>query len=696
MAARSVTVTFTNNCDLALIRNNGNLSHGEWDTEPPLRIEAGTTVTWESESDGVATGTEGEVYYDIETFAGQTGGQVHVHWDDPFIGSNSYDESCPDGYQIGRSGGSGNDADVTWVFDNASSTGDGIPDDWKRNGATIDPGDGSGPQFVDLPSMGADVNKPDIFIQLDWMADATHSHAPSPAAIKTVVDAFASCPYISRNGSIGINLHVDAGPNSIMNFATNQTWGPLSRAKQVTEVTNFGTATLNSNGTLNAYNWTAFDAVKNAAGGFTSTGRTPIFHYCISAHQIATVNNSGVARAIPGSDFIVSLGGFPQPVSDQTMSGTIMHELGHNLGLQHGGGDGTNNKPNYVSVMNYLWQTVGLTRNGTGNIVDYSNAAFALLNEANLDESTGCGPAATNVAIAHWVPASGGNPAAFVQVADGSGPVDWNGDGDTTDKNLSFDINNDSSTATLSGFNDWANLRLKGGAIGAGGQYQPPAQSSIVEVRPEDLQRVMPADTTPPVTTASVWPAPNASGWNRTDVQVTLSATDDISGVARTVYDLDSTGESTATAPIPIGAEAVHGLDYHSVDRSQNVEASKQLAVRIDKTAPEVLISYDPETDEIVVTGRDSLSGVNPGPVPAVFSAPTQWTPFGSDVAERRVYRIVDHADNETYLELKVRCSPRKWELSILRIGYDDAHGEQPNDRSARGYANSGPPAARR
>ena len=33
------------------------------------------------------------------------------------------------------------------------------------------------------------------FSQIDWMADATHSHALSSAAIKKVVDAFAASPY---------------------------------------------------------------------------------------------------------------------------------------------------------------------------------------------------------------------------------------------------------------------------------------------------------------------------------------------------------------------------------------------------------------------------------------------------------------------------------------------------------------------
>ena len=33
-----------------------------------------------------------------------------------------------------------------------------------------------------------------------------------------------------------------------------------------------------------------------------------------------------------------------------------MHELGHNLGLEHGGRDPVNCKPNYLSIMSYTLQ----------------------------------------------------------------------------------------------------------------------------------------------------------------------------------------------------------------------------------------------------------------------------------------------------------------------------------------------------
>ena len=108
------------------------------------------------------------------------------------------------------------------------SDGDGLPDEWELHGVTID--GGAGRRFIDLPAMGADPAKPDIFLQIDGMAGAEHDQRPSPAAIKLVVDAFANAPYVGPSGSVGIRLHVDAGPDSLLGDP-GITWGPLSRAR---------------------------------------------------------------------------------------------------------------------------------------------------------------------------------------------------------------------------------------------------------------------------------------------------------------------------------------------------------------------------------------------------------------------------------------------------------------------------------
>ncbi|MGX1703546.1 OmpL47-type beta-barrel domain-containing protein [Microbacterium sp. NPDC055357] len=669
MAARSVTIKVQNDFDTALVFDHESLQHGIWGSPPPPRIEAGTTAQWVAESDGVATGTEGTVWYRLD-IPGTTG-LVRLHWDNPYIGSNNFDQSGPDVLTVARTGsGSGNDATAHWVVADASTTGDGIPDSWKTSGATIDPGDGSGPQFVDLPAMGATVGKPDIFVHLDWMDDATHSHRPSDAAIRLVIDAFANAPYIARNGAVGINLHVDAGPTSILNPTNGATWGSLSRAASVGHVTQLGTTSPDAAGNIN-YDWTDFDKLKARAGGHLTSGRGPIFRYAVACHQIGSVGNSGVARHTPGSDFIVSLGTFAPPITDLNVAGTFMHELGHALGLDHGGSDGVNNKANYPSVMNYLWQMSGIRRGGAF-VIDFSSVALAILNEVALNETVGLGPGSAGYGTSRWLPAAGATPAGFVQVADAAAPIDWDGDGLTTNINLSMDTNNDGSQTSLEPCNDWQILRLRGGAIGSGG-YAPPTVSVLQpELTPQLQARILPPDTTPPSTTASVSPPPNGAGWNRTPVAVQLTATDDISGVARTEYRVDGVGPMTYSSPIALPSEGRHRVSFNSIDRSQNVEPEQRFAVDIDLTAPEVDIFYDPDLDDILVHGRDALSGVPAGPIAPTSRVDTEWTPFGSDTAELRVYEVRDRADNTTTLYLKVRCSPFAYEASVLALVYDD------------------------
>jgi hypothetical protein len=262
------------------------------------------------------------------------------------------------------------------------SDGDGLPDEWELHGVTID--GPAGPRFIDLPAMGADPNRPDIFLQTDWMANADHDQHPSPEAIRLVVEAFAKSPYVSPTGSVGIVLHVDAGPDSVL--APGKTWGALSRARVLPWQKNLGTA---ATGT---YNWTVFDAIRNARGGFVETGRAAVFHYAIFAHYHDLddphgFGASGNSRGIGGTDIVVTLGNFTNGVgSPREQAGTLMHELGHNLGLRHGGCDDTNLKPGYESVMNYAYQMEGVTRGAMHGVLDYSRGIAPVLDEALVTE----------------------------------------------------------------------------------------------------------------------------------------------------------------------------------------------------------------------------------------------------------------------------------------------------------------------
>jgi hypothetical protein len=128
-----------------------------------------------------------------------------------------------------------------------------------------------------------------------------------------------------------------------------------------------------------------FDNVKSfgTAGDSKQTlaAKTRVFHYAIFAHSVYPDNTasplwedtiSGYGE-MPGNDFMVTLGEWAFTADEQ--EGTFMHELGHNLGLDHGGGDSMNYKPNYLSVMNYMFQMTNIVANRP---LDYSRWVLPL------------------------------------------------------------------------------------------------------------------------------------------------------------------------------------------------------------------------------------------------------------------------------------------------------------------------------
>ena len=68
-----------------------------------------------------------------------------------------------------------------------------------------------------------------------------------------------------------------------------------------------------------------------------------------------------------------------------------MHELGHNFGRSHGGDLAQlNGKPNYLSVMSYLFQLNGLFDDNPAHAgipqLDFSGEALGALNESTLTD----------------------------------------------------------------------------------------------------------------------------------------------------------------------------------------------------------------------------------------------------------------------------------------------------------------------
>lgn len=328
------------------------------------------------------------------------------------------------------------------------SDNDGLLDIWEtqglhRNTAVFPATFGTCAQYpsepcVNLPQMGANPNKKDIFVQIDWMngtgggggidGNGTHDHKPLLAALNTVAGVFATN---------GINLHFDVGPNYQGNQSTcgnapcpfivpsayasggsdmPETLLECSPAQQQT------THPCNYPGLPVLSFEYGFASVRdgNSKLGISAhfaQNRKDIFHYALFAHALAGPFNaagqpidpfslqplpspaspysySGIAHR-PGGGFMVTLGLWRSDIpaydmvgSAQEQAGTLMHELGHNLGLGHAGlATQPNCLPNYPSVMNYLYQTRGLTDASGAEHVDYSYGTLLPLSEDYLTTS---------------------------------------------------------------------------------------------------------------------------------------------------------------------------------------------------------------------------------------------------------------------------------------------------------------------
>lgn len=332
--------------------------------------------------------------------------------------------------------------------DTLDTDGDGLPDVWEKEGLDYD---GDGKIDVDLPAMGADPNVPDIFVEVDWMVrpqkkflwweiQAGRSMAPSEDAMKLVYESF------KRHG---INLHIDVGPDSI-DFVTGKKWENLSGGNEIPYEKKFNIKS-SWNSTVNAN---------------FSKARHSVFKHCLFVNQYDGTS-SGKSNGIPGQFFIVANQDWVFNGGDISVGGTFMHELGHTLGLRHGGCDHEHYKPNYLSVMNYAFQTTGLVGSG---MVGYSDYKLPDINEAHINENLGIDPSGLTAGtglgttLFYWAP----NQRNVIPISKAA--IDFNNNG-KLETDISLDLNPDGNVhdkpiAELKGHEDWSGIVYKGGAIG--------------------------------------------------------------------------------------------------------------------------------------------------------------------------------------------------------------------------------------
>lgn len=321
---------------------------------------------------------------------------------------------------------------------------DGIPDGVERFGVR----DTDGNLVADMAALGADPCRKTVAVEVDWMGGAAdgHTHRPDNAAIAEAVAAFNAaplpavtpCPYAGfPTQPSGVNLVVDVS-NQIPEAAV-LTLGP------------------------------GFNAVKADPANF-NPARGPYFHYNLWVHDQA-MGSSSSGLCCTGKDFLVSLGswGANQNGTVRQQSGTFIHELGHDLGLGHGGGDGVNYKPNYLSVMNYSFQTTGLTNADSGtSAIDYSRADLPDLNKAALNENSGVGDGPL---LTIWT-----DPAFNGQSGRADGALDWDFDG-ALEASVAVDVNNE-AVCVGAGANNTIDTVAAGDDVIAGGAVRDGANQT--------------------------------------------------------------------------------------------------------------------------------------------------------------------------------------------------------------------------
>ncbi len=437
-----------------------------------------------------------------------------------------------------ESGGGGSSDEIDWDGGGGSvPQDDGLPDAYEVSGETY--------YGMDLYGMGARADQVDLFVHVLTMDDVSDDGMKlQKAALDKVVDAFLE---------VGVHVHFDVGPvnclydgDSLVADFSDYNLGSGVATHVVAEYDSSTKPGISLSSTTNSGDDSQFLFVDELREGNTyfetdeglgiddtgSENRNYAFYLLAfggSQEEDGSGGSSGLAW-VGGRDFLVALGGWDfsfTPTTAQSNMGitedslknyvankqasTIMHEFGHNLGLLHGGDESLNYKPNYYSIMNYLYQMEGLPSIGNregdryyyermwdayGSGEDYSSW-LSLMNTSNfngysysLEYDFNNGPFSDSFSMnySHGY----GGPKKETNIYEstglrqsGSGSVDFNGSGSISD-GITENINPsyDSTYDTHYDHDDWANLEYYYAKYTGGGRSLVDSET-VLEVAEE-------------------------------------------------------------------------------------------------------------------------------------------------------------------------------------------------------------------
>nr|WP_062339901.1 DUF11 domain-containing protein [Herbidospora sakaeratensis] len=484
----------------------------------------------------------------------------------------------------------------------ADSDGDGFTDYEEYRGR-----DFNGDDVVDLVLPDADPARRDLYVEVDYMA----GRKPQNGVYADVAQAFRDAPVTNpQTGATGIALH-------------------LIEDEQLTFVNDIDFSDTRVPGPGND-----FDDVKlgsgpcgAGAGSFMSAAdrSSPLcqeihafkrqrFRYAMFINELTGGGRtSGRAELHErgGNDFVVSLGAWPDfaNVGGQRAAeaATLMHELGHTLGLAHGGRrdngtlDPVNCKPNYYSVMNYLRQFANYD---AGRDLDFQENAAETLVENDLDEVKTPGLQNAPRFVIYGAPAATGPTWFRVSAANA---IDWTNTGAPADASATSNVNffpwegaecsGTSSSETLISHPDWDRLQYSftGSPYFSDGSHG----TMPAEVTYEEATRVATSDLTVGLSFDKSAAAPGETVTARAAVtnkgaQASEGATVTVGGTTRQLPPLGSATEefpSTVPCDVADGATRSATATVAATNEGAGLTGDNTATASYTVNAPQVTVS---------------------------------------------------------------------------------------------------------